>query len=192
MTIRIKRGLLGDQSPCIAFVGVSSDNTSSAKYLHEADAFRVEVSGDNIHIIDDVLSINNGGGDTYDMFGVNYSEFRDIEGNQFSSAVDVALYLESLQSGITTAMFLRRSLPLTPIGNTFNVTADVEFTYDASKVRGVSYFWDSATFPNGVSVSVYDQRKIIGIITETGSYNVSYEIANGLGTIQTSVEIIVS
>lgn len=192
MTIRIKRGILGEQSPYIAFVGVTSNNTSSAKYLHEANSFSAEAFNDEVNIIDDILSINNGGGDTYDMFAVNYSEFRDIEGNQFSSAVDVVSYIESLQSGIVTATYLRQILPVTSSGDTFNATANVEFTYDATKVRGVSYFWDGATFPNGVSVSIYDQRKITGIITETGSYNISYEIANGLGTVQTSVNIIVS
>jgi len=193
MTIQIVRGLRGDQSSSIAFVGVSSDKISSAKYLHEANAITARVGvNDAVDIVDDRLSTNNGGGTTYDLHGVHYSEYRDLDGNTFSSAVGVVSYIEALQVGIATAMYLRRSLPLTIAGDTFNVTANVEFTYDATKTRGVSYFWDGSTFPNGVSVSVYDRRKLTGIITETGSYNISYEVANGLGTVQTSVEIIVS
>jgi len=193
MTIQIIRGLQGIQSSSIAFVGVTSDNTSSAKYLHEANAITASVgSNDTVDIVDDRLSTNNGGGITYDLFGVHYSEYRDIDGNTFNSAVGVVSYIQAIQVGIETAMYLRRSKPLTISGNTLNATANIEFEYDASKIRGVSYFWDGSTFPNGVSVSVYDQRKISGIITETGSYNIEYEVANGLGTVQTSVNIIVS
>ena len=193
MTIKITRGILGTQSPSIAFVGVSTDNISSAKYLHEANSITASVgANDTVDIVDDKLSLNNGGGQTYDLFGVHYSEYRDLDGNPFGSAVGVVSYIQNLQVGIVTAMYLRRSLPLTSGSNTVNTSVDTEFTYDATQTRGVSYFWDGTTFPNGVSVSTYDQRKIVGIITQTGSYDINYQVANGLGTVSTSVNIIVS
>lgn len=193
MTIQIVRGLRGNLSPNIAFVGVSSDNVSSPSHSHEANSITVLVgANDTVNIVDERLSANNGGGKTYDLHGVHYSEYRDADGNPFGSAVGVVSYIEALQVGIMTAMYLQRSLPLISSPDTVNATANVSFTYDASKTRGVSYFWDGTTFPNGVSVSPFDHRKISGIITQTGSYNVSYEIVNGLGTVQTSVNIVVS
>ncbi len=193
MTIQIVKGLRGDQSSSISFVGITSDNVSSANHNHEADSITVLLgTNDTVNIVDERLTENNGGGKTYDLHGVHYSEYRDLDGNPFSSAVGVVSYIEALQVGIQTAMYLRRILPITQSGDTVNATANVEFTYDATKTRGVSYFWDGSTFPNGVSVSTYDQRKIVGIITQTGTYDVFYEVANGLGTVQTSVSIIVS
>ena len=193
MTIQIVRGMRGSQSASIAFVGLSSNKISSAKYMHEANAITASVgSNDTVDIVDDQLSLNNGGTSTYDLHGVHYSEYRDLDGNTFSSAVGVVSYIEDLQVGIHTALYLRRSLPHTHVPQPVNATGNVQFSYDATKTRGVSYFWDESTFPNGVTVSSYDQRKISGIITQTGSYNIVYEVANGLGTVQTSVNIIVS
>lgn len=192
MTIHIRRGILGDQSPSIAFIGITSDNTSSAKHLHEATSIDAEVGdNDRVNIIDLALTENNGGNKTYDIFGAHYNEYRDLDGAPFSSAVGVVTYINDLKAGIVTTMYLARSLPLgSP--DTVNVSVGDTFTYNASKTRGVSYFWDETSFPNGVAPSPYDRRRITGIITQTGTYTINYEVANGLGTRITSVNIVVS
>ena len=56
MTIQIVRGLRGDQSSSIDFVGVSSDKISSAKYLHEANAITARVGlNDAVDIVVDIV-----------------------------------------------------------------------------------------------------------------------------------------
>ena len=192
MTINIRRGLLGEQSPAIAFVGLTSDKISSASYLKNVDTITAEIGdGDTVNIIDEALSLNNGGGKTYELFGAHYSEFRDVDGAPFSDPVGVVSYISDLKVGIITAVYLQGSLPL-PSNDTVNATVGVQFSYDATKTRGVSYFWDESTFPNGVDVSRYDRRKISGIITQTGSYTIDFDVANGLGTRPFTVEVVVS
>ena len=182
---------MGNESPSIAFIGVTSDRTSSATYLHQADAITPEVDGDNVNIIDEWLTANNGGGIIYDLYGVHYSEYRDIYGNAFSDPVGVASHINEITAGIVTAMYIRRSLPLGD-SHTVNTTVGTPFTYNAVYTGGVSYYWDEASFPNGVDVSRFDRRKISGIITQTGTYTINFDVVNRIGTRSTSVDIVVS
>ena len=189
MTIRIIKGLMGDLSASISFIGVSSDQSSSASMALQADSLTVFTgANDTINIVDDHLSENNGGGITYDQHGIHYSEYRASDGSPFGSADDVVTHIQDLQAGIVSATNLRKSLPIAQ-NSTVNTPVNVAFNFDATLTRGVSYFWDESSFPNGVSVSLFDRRKISGIITQTGTYTIDYEVGNGLGTIATSVDI---
>lgn len=190
MTIRIRKGLLGNESPAIAFIGITSEETSSASRLLEADSITPEVDGDNVNLIDDWLSENNGD-TTYDFFGIHYNEFLDLDDNTFSSAVGVASYINDIKVGVVTAMYIRRSTPLVA-NDTINTTVGAAFTYNASLIGAVSYYWDETTFPNGVDVSRYDRRKISGIITQAGTYTIGFDAVNRIGARSTSVDIIVS
>lgn len=196
MTIRIVRGMLGDQSATISFLGITSEGASAASYKKEVSDFTAEVGIDTVfvRVVDNALTENNGS-TTYELENTHYTEFLDSQGNSFSGAQDVVDFLNNQKTGIVTSVYNSTRVPYRVSGlpvDTVNVSVNTQFSFTASLQRAVSYYWDEATFPNGVEVSRFDRRKISGIITQTGTYNIQFEAVNRIGSYNTSVDIIVS
>jgi hypothetical protein len=191
MTIRIHRGILGELSPFILFTGRASDGTTSTNGANRINGISVQYNTDDadyIDIVDDGLTTSNNH-TTFDVYKVHYSEWLDVDDNSFGSAENVVQYIEqqitSSQDRISFSQATAHTL--TGIPETVSASVGVAFTYNANYYNGVSYFWDEVSFPAGVEVSRYDRRKISGIVTQTGSYTINFQVANHNGTVPTSV-----
>ena len=193
MTIQITRGILGELSPYIFFTGRSSDNSSSANVKNNIDSISVDYNTediDYIDIIDNTMTINNNH-ITYEIYKVHYSEWLDADGNFFGDADAVVDYINSEISTTLSSIVSENSLAQPRIGNQNSILASVNspFTYDATHLNGIGYYWDESSFPTGVEVSRYDRRKLYGTITQIGTYNINLEISNRNGILPSTITI---
>ena len=193
MTIQITRGILGDLSPYIFFTGRASDNTSSANVKNNIDSITVDYNTDDtdyIDIIDDIMTINNNH-TTYEVYKVHYSEWLDADGNFFGDAAAVVDYINDEIAASASSITSENSLAQPRIGgqNFILASLNAPFTYDATHINGIGYYWDESSFPTGVEVSRYDRRKLNGTIGQVGIYNINLEISNRNGILPASVTI---
>lgn len=191
MAIQIHRGILGTYSPLILFTGKALDGTTSANGTNRINGISVQYNTDDadyVDIIDDSLTTSNNH-TTFDVYKVHYSEWLDVDGNSFGSAENVVQYIEQQITASQDRISFSQATAhtLTGIPETVSASVGVAFTYNANYYNGVSYFWDEASFPSGVEVSRYDRRRISGIVTQTGSYTINFQVANHNGTVPTSV-----
>ena len=193
MTIQITRGVLGDLSPYIFFEGRSSDNTSSANIKNNIDSITVDYNSDDsdyIDIIDNSMTINNNH-TTYELYKVHYSDWLDMDGNSFGDADAVYNYISAeIASGISNiASGASLAQPRIAGQNFILASLNSPFTYDATHINGIGYYWDESSFPTGVEVSRFDRRKLTGTITQIGTYNINFEISNRNGIVPSTVTI---
>jgi hypothetical protein len=193
MTIQITRGILGDLSPYIFFTGRASDNTSSANVKNNIDSITVDYNTDDtdyIDIIDDIMTINNNH-PTYEVYKVHYSEWLDADGNSFGDAAAVVDYINDEIAASASTITGENSLAQPRIGgqNFILASLNAPFTYDATHINGIGYYWDESSFPTGVEVSRYDRRKLNGTISQVGTYIIDLEISNRNGILPTNVTI---
>ena len=192
MAIQIHRGILGTLSPLIIFTGKTSDNTSAVNGANRIGSISVQYNiddADYVDIVDNHATSGNGGHTTFELLKVHYSEWEDGDGNSFGSATNVVQYIEQqvVQSQNRIALSQANPHTLTGIAETVNASVGVAFTYNANYYNGISYFWDEASFPAGVEVSRYDQRRISGIVTQTGTYDIEFQVTGHNGTSLTKV-----
>ncbi len=192
MAIQIHRGILGPLSPVILFTGSASDGTASANGANRINGISVLYNTDDadyVDVIDDRLTVSNGNHTTYDIYKVHYSEWLDSDGNSFGSAENVIQYIEQEIIATQDRIAFAQSTAHTSTGSpdTVNATVGIAFTYNANYYNAISYFWDEASFPAGVDVSRYDRRRISGIITQTGSYDIEFQVTGHNGTSLTKV-----
>lgn len=191
MTIQITRGPRGDGSPVISFVGLTTDGNSAADTYNNIFGITPQINGSNsdaVDIVDDNATTTSGNG-IFVLKGVPYTEWRDRQGSSFASANDVLTYI---QDEIFVANELLQNRISTPIGigTSINVGLNSFFEFDGSLQGGSGYFWDRNTFPSpSIEVSRSDRRKISGIVTLPGTYQVDYEVANINGITTTFVLI---
>ena len=193
MTIQITRGILGELSPYIFFTGKTSDNTSSANVKNNIDSITVDYNtydSDYIDVIDDTMTINNNH-ITYEIYNVHYSEWLDADGNSFGDADSVIDYINAEMTSSTANIVSENSLAQPRIGNQNSILASVNspFTYDATHINGIGYYWDESSFPTGLEVSRYDRRKLNGSISQVGTYIINFEISNRNGILPSTVTI---
>lgn len=191
MAIQIHRGILGDVSPFIIFTGSTTDNTTAVNIVNRTRTTTAQYNiddGDYVDIVDEAATINNNH-ITFELYKVHYSEWLDADSNTFGSAENVIQYIEQRIEASEAAIEFAQSAAhtLNGIPDTVNASVGVAFTYNANYYNGVSYFWDEDSFPVGVEVSRYDRRRISGIVTQTGSYTINFQVANHNGTVPTSV-----
>jgi hypothetical protein len=192
MAIQIHRGILGTLSPLIIFTGKTSDNISAVNGANRIGSISVQYNiddADYVDIVDNHATSGNGGHTTFELLKVHYSEWEDGDGNSFGSATNVVQYIEQqvVQSQNRIALSQANPHTLTGIAETVNASVGVAFTYNANYYNGISYFWDEASFPAGVEVSRYDQRRISGIVTQTGTYDIEFQVTGHNGTSLTKV-----
>ena len=191
MAIQIHRGILGDVSPFIIFTGSTTDNTTAVNIVNRTRTTTAQYNiddGDYVDIVDEAATINNNH-TTFELYKVHYSEWLDADSNTFGSAENVIQYIEQRIEASEAAIEFAQSAAhtLNGIPDTVNASVGIAFTYNANYYNGVSYFWDEDSFPVGVEVSRYDRRRISGIVTQTGSYTINFQVANHNGTVPTSV-----
>jgi len=191
MTIQITRGPRGDGSPVISFVGMTTDGNSAADTYNNIFGITPQINGlnsDAVDIVDDNAT-TTGGNAIFVLEGVSYLELRDRQGGSFASAFDVLSYIQNEISVATDLLQNRISSPI-GIGTSINVGLNSFFEFDGSLEGGCGYFWDRNTFPSAnIEVARYDRRKISGIVTLPGTYQVDYEVANINGITTTYVLI---
>ena len=191
MAIQIHRGILGDVSPFIIFTGSTTDNTTAVNIVNRTRTTTAQYNiddGDYVDIIDEAATTNNNY-TTFELYKVHYSEWLDADSNTFGSAENVIQYIEQRIEASEAAIEFAQATPHTLAGipDTVNASVGIAFTYNANYYNGVSYFWDEDSFPVGVEVSRYDRRRISGIVTQTGTYTINFQVANHNGTVPTSV-----
>lgn len=192
MAIQIHRGILGTLSPLIIFTGRTSDNISAVNGANRIGSISVQYNiddADYVDIVDNHATSGNGGHTTFELLKVHYSEWEDGDGNSFGSAMNVVQYIEQqvVQSQNEIALSQANPHTLTGLPETVNASVGVAFTYNANYYNGISYFWDEASFPAGVEVSRYDRRRISGIVTQTGTYDIEFQVTGHNGTSLTKV-----
>ncbi len=193
MTIQITRGILGELSPYIFFTGRASDNTSSANVKNNIDSITIDYNTDDadyIDIIDDIMTINNNH-TTYEVYKVHYSEWLDADGNSFGDAAAVVDYVNDDIAASAFSITSEHSLAQPRIGgqNFILASPNAPFTYDATHINGIGYYWDESSFPTGVEVSRYDRRKLNGTISQVGLYTINLEVSNLKGILPVSITI---
>ena len=191
MAIQIKRGILGSLSPFIMFEGRTSDDSTAANRVNRINGISAQYNTDDadyVDIVDDSLSTANNN-TTYELYKVHYDDWLDIDGNSFGSAENVIQYIQQQVTASQDRIAFSQATAYTLAGipDTVNASVGIAFTYNANYYNGVSYFWDEASFPSGVEVSRYDRRRISGIVTQTGTYTINFQVANHNGTVPTSV-----
>lgn len=171
----------------IIILGTNSDssiNPSEFSYNGEhlnAVGFGTDkVFIENKTIREDTYNGNNPGPGlgytTFELAPVLYSEICDEDGNTFSTQQDAIDYINGLVSSASST-FPHTNVPLTTSG-----TKDVAFTYKANYDRGVEYFWDEDTFPDGITVSNFDRRILKINVGVAGTYTLGLEVVNFFAT----------
>ena len=179
MTIRIARGPRGDASPFLVFYGSASNNSSSTNVINLVSNVQASINIDNpngVDVVDSYLTLG-AGTPIYDVLDAPYDEWEDLNGNTFANASDVVNYINNLATTMIDNVVTRISPPVST-SSTITEAVNTPFTHSIQQDGVTGYFWDSFAFPNGVSVVEGDRRKISGIITQTGSYAISYEAAS--------------
>ncbi len=183
---------MGSLSPLIIFTGKTSDDTSAVNGANRISSITTQYNADDadyVDVIDNQATSSNGGHTTFELLKVHYSEWADGDGNSFGSATNVIQYIDQQIAQSENEIAFSKTNPHTGTGlpDTVNASVGIAFTYNANYLNGISYFLDGSTFPNGVSVSVYDRRRISGIITQTGSYDIEFQVTGHNGTTLTKV-----
>lgn len=190
MTIQITRGPRGDGSPIISFIGRDSNNQQPSDLFSFVQTISPQINSVNTDNVDisDVSGTLTNGYPTYVLFDVPYTDWVDRDLNTFANASEVVNYIRG-QLDTSINIIQERSFALSGISSTITVGVNSFFEFDASYQKASGYFWDRSTIPNGLDVSRYDRRKLSGIITTTGSYQVFYEVSNVNGAVNTNVTI---
>ena len=188
MTIKISFGLRGENSPFIAFLGISSIGQSSPSNLVSVNGINAGTTGSNLVNVENTFETDRSDTTFYELFNVHYSNFIDDNNEAFNDASEVADYINDkaeLLAGNTSLRFSRLNVGVTTIA----VSSGVAFTHSITDAGLLSIFWDRDTFPSGVAVSPFDRRKVTGTISSVGDYYLSYDKANAVGITTSSLHI---
>ena len=183
MTIRLYRGVGGERSPFISFVGLSSEGASSTSVINTRINIEAKLSGD-LDRVDVVnrMATHTMGSDMLELFGVHYTDWRDFDDSTFTSAVGVVSAINNyayafndghnaLQPTLAAGSYLVYTLNS---GSPY--TIKIEF--DGSG----RYYWDPTGLPPGMDISAYDNRIIEGTPTTPGLYYLDFDITNAFGS----------
>lgn len=188
MTIKISLGLRGEDSPFIAFLGISSEGQGSASAIVSASSINASTNGSDLVSVENTSASGRSDNTVYELLDVHYTDFVDNNDASFPNASAVSDYINDqveLLSENVSLKFSRLSVGV----STISVSSGVAFTHSITDPGLLSIFWDRDTFPTGVSVSPFDRRKVTGIITNTGDYYLAYDKANAVGISTSSLHI---
>ena len=188
MTIKISFGLRGENSPFIAFLGISSIGQSSPSNLVSVSGINAGTTGSDLVNVENTFETGRGDTTFYELFHVHYSNFVDDNDEVFNDASEVADYINDkaeLLEGNVALRFNRLNVGVTTIA----ASSGVAFTHSITDAGLLSIFWDRDSFPSGVTVSPFDRRKVTGTISSVGVYYLLYEKANAVGISTSSLHI---
>ena len=189
MAVHILGGPLGEASPLVKFVG---PGVREAVYLTSQITAAVDPSdADRLHVVDDARTTAEGN-TYYAVSSTHYSDWVGENSETFGTALDAVTYINDLTFD-KTEHITRRFGDIGALGSQYlRVDQNVSFDYTYIVDGAFSYFWRETDFPSGVSLSSYDNRRISGVITQTGQYDLQVEITNvsGISTSLLSIEVI--
>lgn len=192
MTIQIQRGPLGDQAVSIAFVGVSSEGSSSVSVVNNINNIEAQVSidPDKVDIVDLNATANNGGTTTLELTSVHYTDWRDVDNNTFSSATEVVDHIVDLKD--TFVKLNTQRVISAGSSTTVSFASSTPFEYTARFDNALEHYWNENDFHSTVSVSTFDHRKISGIVTVSGTYvyNLTMRVPVGIVTVPITLDVV--
>lgn len=190
MTIKITFGVRGEYSPLMGFLGVTSSGQSSPSSIVSINSVVASVSiGNTFGVnIENTYVSSNQSSTSYDLYNVDYREFRDSNNNEFISPEAVTDYINSSIQIATDNIALRYTRLPSVIGIT-TVTQNTPFEYQIQDPGVLSIFWKKLSIPLGIEVSQFDNRTISGILTSVGDYYLEYEKANATGLTTSTLHI---
>ena len=186
------RGVGGERSPFISFVGLSSDGSSATSNINSRINIEAKLSGDTDRV--DVLyriTTHTVGSDVLELFGVHYTDWRDFDNNTFTSAVGVVSAINDYQYAFNDGHNALE--PTLKAGNpvAYNLSTGSPYSLKLEYDGAGRYYWDQSTIPPGMDISRYDNRIIEGTPTTPGTYLVDFELGNAFGTFPQTVSITV-
>ena len=192
MTIQIQRGPLGDQAVSIAFVGVSSEGSSSVHVVNNINNIEAQISADpfKVDIVDLNATENNGGVTTLELTSVHYTDWRDSEGNSFGNAGNVVDHIVDLKDRFVKLNTQR--IVSAGSSTTVSFASSTPFEYTARFDNVFEHYWNENDFHSTVSVSTFDNRKISGIVTVPGTYvyNLTMRVPVGIVTVPITLDVV--
>ena len=186
MGIKITRGPEHEHSPFISFSG--DVPRSNPYYLisnitaQESESFSGSV---------DIVDSHQGGliGTTvYVILDIPFADWTGVNDETFASATEVIDYVNDLKASAITALD-RIHGSLYGELTTVDVGVDSSFSYTYDIEEAFSYYWVEEDFPNGVTVSAYDNRIVSGIVTETGTVDIACKVRNMAGIQTTTLRL---
>ena len=171
----------------MGFLGVSSEGQSSPSQLISVNAVSAGINTvNNSHI--DVTNSYVNGNTGYELFDVDYNQFRDDNNNTFTDAQAVVDYIND-RSQVAKDNVSLYFTPSTSAVNQITVSQSTAFDYQIPDIGLISIFWEESSFPSGVTVSQYDHRVVSGTISSTGDYYLFYEKTNSVGISTSTLHI---
>lgn len=186
------RGVGGERSPFISFVGLSSDSSTSTSNINSRINIEAQLSGDTDRVdVVNRMATHTEGSDIYELYSIHYTDWRDFDNNPFTSAVGVVSAINDYPYAFNDGHnALQPSLKAgSPTG--YSLTSGNPYTLKIEYDGAGRYYWDQSTLPPGMDISRYDNRIIEGTPTTTGTYIVDFEIGNAFGTFPETVTIAV-
>ena len=187
------RGIGGERSPFISFVGLSSDGSGSISNFSIRSNIEAKVNGSGQHVdIVDRISSEARGIDILELGGVHYTDWRDFDNNTFSSAVGVASFINDYQYNINDGKNVLEPLRKNGHPTAYSLTSGSQYSLKIEYDGVGRYYWDESSIPPGMDISRYDNRIIEGTPTTPGTYTVYFELGNAFGLFPQSLDITVS
>lgn len=189
MAVHILGGPLGEASPLVKFVG---PGVREAVYLTSQITAAVDPNdADRIQVVDDArttVEVST----FYAVSSTHYSDLIGEEGETFTSALEAVTYINDLAFSRNDHIS-RTHGDLSGYGSAYlQVDVNTPFTYEHYVDGAFAYYWRGDDFPNGVILDGYDNRKISGIITQTGTHSIQVSLSNvaGIHTAFLEIEVI--
>lgn len=189
MAVHILAGPLGTSSPLVKFVGPGVREV--LYYTTQITAVADPIETDRLYVLDDARTTIEG----INYFAVpstHYTEWVGELNETFSSTLEAVTYINNL-TFTKSDHVSRRFGDLSGYGSRyFQVDVNTPFTYEHHVDGAFAYYWNGDDFPNGVTLDSHDNRKISGIITQTGIHDISVSLSNVLGihTANLQIEVI--
>ena len=192
MTIRMYRGVGGERSPFISFVGLSSEGSSTTSEINSRINIEAKLSGDTDRVdVVNRIATHSQGSDILEIFGVHYTDWRDFDDNTFSSAVGVVSAINDYEYTFNDGHNVLQPTLKAGSSTSYSLTSGNPYSLKIEYDGAGRYYWDQSNLPPGMDISRYDNRIIEGTPTTTGTYIVDYELGNAFGTFPQTVTITV-
>lgn len=186
------RGVGGERSPFISFVGLSSEGSSSTSEINSRINIEAKLSGDTDRVdVVNRIATHSQGSDILEIFGVHYTDWRDFDDNTFSSAVGVVSAINDYEYTFNDGHNVLQPTLKAGGSTSYSLTSGNPYSLKIEYDGAGRYYWDPSNLPPGMDISRYDNRIIEGTPTTTGTYIVDYELGNAFGTFPQTVTITV-
>lgn len=192
MPIRIVQGPGGDKSVFIGLEGFDSNEQQPASGYMNIFAARARIctqDPDAVDIVDDALSASDPAGNSIlELQRTHHTELIGVEGETFTSSAGFVTYFNNLVANqiIKVGQFTGVATH-SPVSIVAGLGSAFDYTFVAD--QGCSYHWNETSFPPGLTLSHFDNRRIIGTPTNAGAYRIDVEVRNQCGILSTHLDV---